>query len=268
VIEVRDVKGNDRKAETVALANGPVTVSVTSGKGGVGKTSLTVNLAYALVERGKRVLVVDGDLGLANVDVLLKLTVTKTIRDLLETGADPSEALVYPHPDLGVLPASSGVPDMVALGPEEQALLGEFLHPIMRQFDFVLMDTAAGIGSSVLWFNTFVRHNVVLATSDPTSITDAYAVMKVLSTDYGRNRFLLVLNQVRSEQEGRHTYEALEKVAKRFLPLSLDYLGAIPEDPAVRMGVRHQTPFFKRSPQARATAAVGRLALRIEGLAN
>jgi flagellar biosynthesis protein FlhG len=268
VIEVRDVNGDDRKTEAAAAAKGPVTVSVTSGKGGVGKTSLTVNLAYALVERGKRVLVVDGDLGLANVDVLLKLTVTKTIRDLLETGADPLDAVVHPHPNLGVLPASSGVPDMVAIGPEEQTLLGEFLHPIMGQFDFVLMDTAAGIGSSVLWFNTFVRHNVVLATSDPTSITDAYAVMKVLSTDYGRHRFLLVMNQVRSEEEGRHTYEALEKVAKRFLPFSLEYLGAIPEDPAVRMAVRHQTPFFKRSPQAGATAAVSRLAQRIEGLAS
>jgi flagellar biosynthesis protein FlhG len=268
VIEVRDLNGNATSAEAATVAKGPVTVSVTSGKGGVGKTSLTVNLAYALVERGKRVLVVDGDLGLANVDVLLKLTVTKTIRDLLETGADPLDAVVHPHPNLGVLPASSGVPDMVAIGPEEQTLLGEFLHPIMKQFDFVLMDTAAGIGSSVLWFNTFVRHNVVLATSDPTSITDAYAVMKVLSTDYGRHRFLLVMNQVRSDEEGRHTYEALEKVAKRFLPFSLDYLGAIPEDPVVRMAVRHQTPFFKRSPQARATVAISQLAKRIEGLAS
>lgn len=260
------MNGDDRKAETAASAKGPITLSVTSGKGGVGKTSLTVNLAYSLVERGKRVLVVDGDLGLANVDVLLKLTVTKTIRDLLEMGADPSEALVYPHPDLAVLPANSGVPDMVAIGPEEQTLLGEFLQPIMRRFDFVIMDTAAGIGSSVLWFNTFVRHNLILATSDPTSITDAYAVMKVLSTDYGRNRFLLVLNQVRSEEEGRHTFEALENVAKRFLPLTLDYLGSIPEDPAVRSAVRHQTPFLMRSPQSTAARAVGQLAQRIATL--
>ncbi len=99
------MNGNDRKAEAAALANGPVTLSVTSGKGGVGKTSLTVNLACSLVEKGKRVLVVDGDLGLANVDVLLKLTVTKTIRDLLETGADPSEAVVYPHPRSGRAPS-------------------------------------------------------------------------------------------------------------------------------------------------------------------
>jgi flagellar biosynthesis protein FlhG len=132
----------------------------------------------------------------------------------------------------------------------------------------VLMDTAAGIGSSVLWFNTFVRHNVILATLDPTSITDAYAVMKVLSRDYGRNRFLLVLNQVRNEEEARRTYEALEKVARRFLPFSLDYLGAIPDDPAVQAAVRRQTPFFKYSPQAKATAAVAQLAQRIEGLAS
>ena len=124
----------------------PVTLCITSGKGGVGKTSLAVNLAFALANKGLRVLVVDGDLGLANVDVLLGLSVKRTIRDVLDSGADPSETVVHLERNLGVLPASSGVPEMVTLGPEEQTRLGNVLTSIASHFDYALMDTAAGIG--------------------------------------------------------------------------------------------------------------------------
>ena len=177
----------------------PVSIGVTSGKGGVGKTSLAVNLAFALMQKNNRVLVVDGDLGLANVDVLLGLSVKNTLRDVLERGVDPLESIVYPEPDVGVLPSSSGVPEMAALGLEEQIKLGEFLTGVSEHFDYVLVDTAAGIGPSVLWFNTFVTHNVVVLSPDLTSITDAYALMKILSRDYHRSRFHLILNLVHSE---------------------------------------------------------------------
>jgi len=190
----------------MARIQDPVTLCVTSGKGGVGKTSLAVNLAFALAQRGQHVLIVDGDLGLANVDVLLRLSVQRTIRDVLESGADPLEAVIYLERNLGVLPASSGVPEMVTLGPEEQAQLGEALTSISSHFNYVLVDTAAGIGPSVLWFNNFVNHNIIVLTPDPTSLTDAYALIKILARDYNRNRFYLVLNLVTSEQEGRQNY--------------------------------------------------------------
>ena len=244
----------------------PVILCVTSGKGGVGKTSLTVNMAFALSRKGKRVLIVDGDLGLANIDVLLALKVKQTIRDVLERGGDPLDAVIDVEPNLGVLPASSGVPEMVALGPEDQDQLGDILKSIADRFDYVLLDTAAGIGSSVLWFNTFATHNIVVVTPDPTSITDAYALIKVLSRDYGLTKFHLLLNLVGSEQEGLQTYETLSRVAKQFLNLTTDYLGAIPLDKVVTKAVREQLPFLLQAPQSKAAQAVLLVADRIASL--
>ncbi len=243
--------------------SGPMILSVSSGKGGVGKTSLTVNLAFALSQKGLRVLVVDGDMGLANVDVLLRLTVRKTIRDVLERGEDPLKAVVYVEPNFGVLPASSGVPEMVDLGPEEHVLLGNILRSIVRHFDYVLLDTAAGIGDSVIWFNTFATHNLVVVTSDPTSMTDAYALIKILSKDYGRKRFYLILNFVDSEREGLKTFDSMTRVADRFLKIQPQYLGFVPKDKAVLKAVQEQAPFIENAPWSKAAIAVRVLADRI-----
>lgn len=243
--------------------NDPIRICITSGKGGVGKTSFTVNLAFSLIERGQRVLVVDGDLGLANVDVLLGLPVRRTVRDVLEGAADPLDSVIYPVQDLGILPASSGAPEMVTLGPEEQAQLGGFLENISSHFDYILFDTAAGIGPSVLWFNNFANHSILVLTPDPTSITDAYALIKVLSRDYDKRLFYLIFNFVKNEQEGRQVFENLQKVARKFLNLELHYLGAIPEDTAVRKAVREQSPFVREAPNSHAARAVIVLADRI-----
>jgi flagellar biosynthesis protein FlhG len=241
----------------------PILACLTSGKGGVGKTSLSVNLAFALAQRGLRVLLVDGDLGLANVDVLLGLQVRTTIRDILDREDDPLSAVVYVEPNLGVLPASSGVPDMVNLGPEEQEQLGRVVRAMARSFDFVLVDTAAGIGPAVLWFNTLVDYNILVVTPDPTAITDAYALIKVLSRDYHRRKFHLLLNSVASDKEGRQVYEHLARVASQFLHLQLQYLGMVPRDAAVSRGVREQAPFLKLVPQSKASQAVTALAARL-----
>jgi len=243
----------------------PVTACLSSGKGGVGKTSLTVNLAFALAQKGLRVLLVDGDLGLANVDVLLGLQVKTTIRDILDTEADPLEAVIYLEPNLGVLPASSGVPDLANLGPEDHQQLGGILEPIFQHFDFVLVDTAAGIGPSVLWFNTYVDYNILVVTPDPTAITDAYALIKVLSRNYHRQSFHLLLNQVKDGLEARQVYEHLARVASHFLNLDLEYLGAVPQDPAVSKGVRSQAPFLKIAPHSKAARAIISHAERLQG---
>jgi len=241
----------------------PVTICITSGKGGVGKTSVAVNVAFALAQQRQRVLIIDGDLGLANVDVLLGLSVNRTIRDVLESESNPLDSVIYLEPNLGVLPASSGVPEMVTLGPQEQAQLGDILLPIIENFDYVLVDTAAGIGPSVLWFNNFVHHNIVILTPDPTSMTDAYALIKILARDYRRNQFHMVLNFVASDKEAQHIFETLSRVAQKFLSIRLNYLGNVPQDKAVVKAVREQFPFVKQSPGGKAALAIHSLADRI-----
>ncbi len=241
----------------------PPKFCLSSGKGGVGKTSLAVNLAFALAALGRRVLLVDGDLGLANVDVLLGLSVQATIRDILEQDLDPGEALVFLEPGLGVLPASSGVAEQANLEPEDQAQLGRVLDSLSQSFEMVLVDAAAGLGPSVLWFNTWADHNLLVVTPDPTSMTDAYALIKVLSLSRHRRHFHLLLNQAASHQEGRQTFHTLAQAAARFLKVRLHHLGTVPTDPAVRQGVRDQIPFFHAAPQCRASLAIAALARRL-----
>ena len=243
-----------------------MTLCITSGKGGVGKTSLTVNLAIALSQKGKKILVVDGDMGLANVDVLMRLSARKTIGDVLEGGLNPLESVIDVSRNLSVLPGGSGVPEMVSLGSEKQDLLGEFLISVARHFNCVLIDTAAGIGSSVLWFNTFAHYNIIVLSSDPTSLTDAYALIKVLARDYNLTQFNIVVNFARSTKESRMTYEAIKKVTKKFLNLDLRYLGEIHEDKVVRNAILEQLPFIQQAPNSKASRAVFKLADRIQML--
>jgi flagellar biosynthesis protein FlhG len=240
---------------------------VTSGKGGVGKTCLAVNLAFALAEQGKRVLLVDGDLGLANVDVLLGLEVKANVQDILDRGADPMETVVTVHPGLGVLPASSGVPEMANLGPDDQALLKEVLKTVAAPFDHVLVDTAAGLGLAVLWFNTLADHSLVVVTPDPTALTDAYALIKVLAQQYQHRRFLIIMNAVQGEREARQTFDTLSQAATKFLGLQLQYLGEVPSDAVVKRALRSQVPFLEMAPESRASQAVKALAFRMLSLA-
>ena len=244
---------------SIPFSNGPVTICVASGKGGVGKTSLTVNLAAALSESGLRVLVVDGDMGLANVDLLLGISVKRTIRDVLDSKDALMDSVCFVSPTFGVLPATSGVPEMVSLGADEHAELARVFDALFPNFDVVMIDAAAGIGSSVLWFNTFVRHNIVVLTPDPTSITDAYALIKVLCQRYQRKRFSLVLNQVQDTAEGAEVFEKLETVARKFLQAQLSFLGSITSDAVVSKAVRQQKPFFTAFPNSEAAHCVGRI---------
>jgi flagellar biosynthesis protein FlhG len=244
----------------------PQTLCVTSGKGGVGKTSFTVNFAIALTRCDHRVLIIDGDMGLANVDVLLRLSVKSNIRDILENGTDPRKALIFARPDLAVLPGSSGVPELVSLGADQQKRLAGFIRTVAEEFDYVIIDTAAGIGTSVLWYNTFADNTILILSPDPTSMTDAYALIKLLARDHGVNNFNLVLNFLRGVREGTHTVDIIRSVTQRFLNLNIAHMGSIPDDKAVRQAVLDQVPFIEQTPGSKAARAIHDLAGKIQSL--
>lgn len=248
---------------TAKTKRSPKIICISSGKGGVGKTSFSVNVATALAQKGKKVLLIDGDLGLANVDVLLGINVRHTIQEALEDGRDLRSLLVEIVPGFQVLPASSGAPEMASLSHEEQAFLTNALDGIVALFDFVLVDTAAGIGDSVLWFNCWAEKNFVILSADPTSMTDAYALMKVLNTRYGKKSFYLIMNSVKSKKEADDIFAGMSNVLGRFLQIQPQHMGSIPQDVNVSKAIRSQKPFLLMAPEGKASKALHSIAERI-----
>ncbi len=236
---------------------------ISSGKGGVGKTTCAVNIGTALAQRGLKTLIIDGDLGLGNVDVALGLQVSHTIRETVELGLDIDDVLLPVMDNLTVLPASSGVPEMAGISQEEQLFLTSTLEEIIHRFDIVLIDSAAGIGDSVLWFSEWATNNIIVITPDPTSLTDGYALMKILSSRYGKKKFQLIVNNVKSQKEGIDTKKAIGKVLEQFLDLTPELLGILPKDAQVVKAIRKQTPFLLNSPDCRAAKGIRRIADRL-----
>ncbi len=241
----------------------PPILCISSGKGGVGKTTFCVNLATALAEKGARTLLIDGDLGLGNVDVVLGLQVNHTLRETVEQGCDPANIMVEVQKNLFVLPASSGVPEMAGLNQKGQCSLTTVLEPLIKDFDLVLVDTAAGIGDSVLWFNQWASANIIILTPDPTSLTDGYALMKVLASRHLKKGFQLVINNVKSKQEAQDTFTNMAAVLGRFLQETPSYLGPLPKDTKVIQAIRSQKPFVHASPDCPAARAIRSMASHI-----
>ena len=239
---------------------------VSSGKGGVGKTHISVNLAYMMAKMGQRVLLIDGDLELANVDILLNIEPKCTIAEVLEDKAPPVEAVVEVEPNFSVLPASSGAAELAAIGPDEQALLGAVLQEMRQSFDVVLIDTGAGIGPVVQWFNSLADHNLVVLTSEPTAITDAYALMKVLNNEMGLTVFHLIVNNVACPGEGEKIVEGIRGVTDRFLGFRPHFLGSIPKDDVALQALRDRVPEVKRFPESALAIAVAELSKKAVAL--
>ncbi len=236
-------------------------IAVTSGKGGVGKTNLTVNLGLTFARQGRRVLLVDGDVGLANVDILLDESPRYSLRDVLsgERGID-DVLLESPH-GLTVLPGSSGVPELTLLSSEDRVRLLTELETLDEgRFDTVLVDTAAGIGANAVFFACAAQEVLVVATPEPTSLADAYAMIKVLSRRHGVDRVGLVLNQVAGEAEAVDIYQRLGALTARFLPVVLELVAWVPTDPRVHAAVMGQEPLLVAYPSAPASRAIERLA--------
>lgn len=235
-------------------------VAVTGGKGGIGKTNTSVNLAISLARKGRRVALLDADLGLANVDVLLGITPRKTLADVLAGEAELIDVLVEGPEGIRIVPASSGAQDMTQLDSGEHSGLISAFNAIAHQIDILVIDTAAGISSEVTTFLCAAQEVLVVVCDEPTALTDAYALIKVLNQNFGVDRCRIVVNMVRSDEDGKRTFAKLENVCDRFLDTSLLYAGAIPYDDYIRRAVQKQQAVVEAYPTAKASMAYAELA--------
>ena len=241
-------------------------LSLTSGKGGVGKTCVSVNLGYWLAKSGFRVLLLDADLGLANVDVVLGLRSEYTLQHVLSGEKSMSDIILKGPGGMSILPAGSGVAELADLNEESKIQLFSELESLEMPFDYLLVDTGAGISRTVLYFNNAVQDIVLVATPEPTSITDAYALMKVLSEQRKGFRFRILANMVQNEAEGKNVYRRLSTVSDKYLDVSTSYLGHVVTDPNVVNAVCKQTALSVAFPKSPATRCLRTLANRIHEL--
>lgn len=259
-------KGQDQAAGLRALRPAqPVRViAVTSGKGGVGKTSVSVNLSVAMAMSGKKVMLLDGDLGLANCDVMLGLQPTWNLSHVLEGKCTLEDTIIEGPAGLLVVPASSGRRNMAELKSSEHAGLVYAFSEMHRPLDVLIVDTAAGIADSVVTFSQASQEVIVVLCNDPSSLTDAYALIKVLNRDHGVDRVQVLANMVGGAQEAKEMYENLRRVAERFLDVTMGYMGAVPQDDWLRRAVRRQRPVVEAYPNSPAAAAFRELARKAD----
>lgn len=240
------------------------TIAVSSGKGGVGKTTLVCNLAYDLASRGNKVLILDGDLGMANVDIFFGQRSRLNISHVLENRCQLEDILLEVAPNVHLIPGGSGVYGLCRLEPLQKHILLDQVSRLNRNFDFMLVDTAPGIDDNVLYLNAAAQEILVVVTPDPSSLTDAYALIKVLNQRYKENRFSVVCNMVRDEIEARMVFQKLSDVASKFLCVSLDYRGFVPNDLILRQAIRSQELVVKTQSRCAASQAIRSLSENIK----
>ncbi|MAZ88217.1 MAG: cobyrinic acid a,c-diamide synthase [Cellvibrionaceae bacterium] len=239
-------------------------IAVTGGKGGVGKSNISVNLSIALAEMRRRVVLMDADLGLANIDVLLGLKAEKNLADVLSGDVSLSDVMVTGPAGVKVVPASSGVQQMAALGPQEHAALINAFSDLSQQLDVLVVDTAAGISDTVVSFVRASQEVIVVVCDEPSSITDAYALIKLLNKEHDMFRFRVIANMTRSTQEGQGLFNKLNMVCERFLDVSLQYVGNVPFDENVRKAVQKQKPVLQFAPNCKASSAIRKIAEQVD----
>ena len=261
VYHLNGVKGEKRLS---AGSSFPRVISVTSGKGGVGKTNIVGNLAISFRRLGKRVLILDGDLGLANIDIIFGLNPVYNIKHVINGEKDLAEVIVKGPEKISIIPAGSGVHELVHLtNGQKLNLLNEF-DSLNEDFDIFLIDTGAGISSNIIYFNLAAQERIVVATCEPSSITDAYALMKVMFTQHGTKSFKLLVNMVSSAEEAKSVFENLSNAVMRFLKdISLEYIGFIPQDDNFQRAVRQQRTVIQRYPESISSKGFNALAQRL-----
>ncbi len=257
---LRELALRVREPQAVPLPGRARVVAVTSGKGGVGKTSLVANLATVLARRGRRVTVLDADFGLANLDILLNLNPSRNLGDLLRGEAGAEEVVLEVEPGLRVIPGASGVDALAEVHGEERRRMLASLASLTGDQDLLLVDTAAGIGRNVLDLCGAAGEVLLVTNAEPTSLTDAYGLLKVLWGRRAAAQVRLVVNGVSGAAEGRAVHARLAQVVQRFLHRGLDYLGHIARDECVGLSALRQIPFVTAYPRSPASRCVEELA--------
>lgn len=253
-MDVRETRGTPRR-DPGSFSNPVRVIGITAGKGGVGKTTIAINMATAMAQMGRRVLLLDGDLGLANADVLLGIAPRLNLGHVVSGERALEEVLVEVPQGFAIIPAASGLERLANLTDAEHAGLIRAFSSLGRGIDTLIVDTAAGISPSVLQLLKACQHVVLTVCDEPASLTDAYAMVKVLSRNFGVSRFQVVASMTRERGAGENIFRTLTRVADRFLDVTLEYAGEIPEDPLLRRAIREQRPVvdaYPSSPSARA----------------
>lgn len=254
---------NAIKHESIDSKRFPHVLTVASGKGGVGKTNFTVNLGWLLRQSRHRVMLLDANFGLANIDIILGLNPAFNISHVLSGEKTVEEVLIMGPAGLRVLPSSSGIQSITDIGEAQKMLLLEEIEALSEQFDYLLIDTGAGIADNVIYFSLAAQTIIVLITPELTSITNAYAFIKVLAGKYRQCAFKIVVNDVTEEDEANEAFKKLTQVTDRYLNVSVDYLGFILHDPNLREAVRMRRPFCEVFPDGPAAQGLRRIARRI-----
>lgn len=241
------------------------TISITSGKGGVGKTSLVANLAMSISARGKRVLILDGDLGMANVDLMFGIRPQGSIDEVIRGEKSIDEVITQVRSNVYLIPGGSGVYGLSRLDVYQKQLLLDQVNGLEHEFDYMLIDTAPGIDDNVLYLNAAAEEILVLLTPDPASLTDAYALIKVLNQRYQQRRFTIAANMVKDEFEGLQVFKRLADVADRFLDVSLDWAGSIPADQNLRQATKSQQLVVQSAPHSSSALAIRSISEKLSG---
>lgn len=261
VTVLREMKMNP---VTMGMAENKVRcIAVTGGKGGVGKTNISINLATSLSKQNKRVMLLDADFGLANVDVVLGLSPGKNLLHVIEGQCDLEDIIIDGPENIKIVPASSGVKKMANLNSLEQSGLIAAFGELGSNVDVMIVDTAAGISESVVHFARAAGEVIVVVCDEPASIADAYALIKVLSKDYSVNKVSVITNQVESNAHGEVLFNQILKVINKYLDVSVNHLGSIPEDMYLKKAVKRQLAVTAAYPRCRASEAFKEIAKRI-----
>lgn len=232
------------------------TIAVLSGKGGVGKSNLSLNLSLALTKQKQRVLLFDMDIGMGNIDILIGQTASYTMVDLLEKKLSIQQIIKKGPEDLAYVAGGTGISSVFEWSPSDLAHLIQELSSLTNQYDYMIFDMGAGMSESVLKFLKAVDEMIVVTTPEPTSITDAYAAIKLAASYSVSAPVRLIINKTLSDKEGNETYERFNRAVQQFLNISTSLLGIVPNDQAVQKAVNRQMPFLLQNPASKASVSL------------